>query len=558
MKKIILVHLSDFHISKNNSYETEAILDSLVRDVRNRLQSLDVNEVIIIVSGDLTYSGKKEEFELLERYIKNFSEMKGVSKIFFSPGNHDVEWSSLLEEDSDLMDDLYNMGKAGEDRVERRVESPLDRPLLITGMKNYYDFIKSFGQTHSDYFYSVETRVIDNFKFNLISLNSAFLFSKRYSYYGYIGKTQIERATSESDARGDLPEYFKVFNVMVFHHPLEAIVPISQIETENIVKSRADIILNGHVHNLKVYLDLTVSLVGGHNTRGHPIISCTRAVYDEMNNPNVLPGYSMIEIFFDVNEIKGVSVTEIRYDKYRRVWYVDPNNPNPLWLPISLDGTNSNVNTDKLKIVSLNDLGNSGLDLKEVVKTLIKLDFENMEGLVVEDEGTADQWYPVFRDNPYTWRILLTQKNEIAGYWHVVPLFDEQYEKVKRGDMSEVQIKEDDIPDLTLGGKYKLYFRSILLLEKYRGTEASHLLVSSFFDVLINLAKMNTFVEEICANAYTPQGKALCKTFQMEYLGEHKPNGSLYVRKMAELPNHPIIRENPELIQRYTTKLGKD
>ena len=64
-------------------------------------------------------------------------------------------------------------------------------------------------------------------------------------------------------------------------------------------------------------------------------------------------------------------------------------------------------------------------------------------------------------------------------------------------------------------------------------------------------------IDEICANAYTPEGKALCKKFEMTYLGEHTPKGSLFFRDMSSLPNTLFVNEHPDLVQMYKREYNK-
>ncbi|MHB8396387.1 MAG: metallophosphoesterase family protein [Thermoplasmataceae archaeon] len=560
MRALRIVHLSDLHLSKSNSYETNMVLQSLVPDIKNRLRDLDSADTYIAISGDLTYSGTSEEFELLRDFTNRLKVAANTNNVIFAPGNHDLCWSSHPLENADLMDDLVERGSDGIVKVERRFQSPIDRSLLLAGMSTYYDFTKSIGQDFSEYLYSLHSLKMERFKVNFISLNSAFLFSKKFNYYGYIGKMQLERATAESDARGDFPEDFRVFNIMIFHHPFEAIVPASQIETENLVKSRADLILNGHVHNLRVYVDLTSSLIGGHNTRGHPIISGSRAVYDEVNDPNVVPGYSVIDVMFDDASVKGFRIYEIRYDKGRRSWYRDPNNPNyPFVLNFPIEEQNlPQEDEQRLIVCNLMDIRKLNISVSDMVRKLVELDYKSMPGLVPEDEGTLDQWIPIFTYHPYTWRVLLNSSNAVIGYWHVVSLFDEYYERIKKGKLYEIEISEDMISPMELPGHYNIYFRSIALEEDFRGTEASHLLLESFFSTLTELAKKSIFIDEICANAYTPAGKALCKNFDLMYIGEHTPKGSLYYRKMYPLPKSPLVNEHPELVRIYGEEFGRN
>ncbi len=186
---------------------------------------------------------------------------------------------------------------------------------------------------------------------------------------------------------------------------------------------------------------------------------------------------------------------------------------------------------DNIKIISLFELINSKIYLWEIVKKLIQMDYENIENLRKDDEGTFEQWYPIFLKNPETWRIMVNSKNEIIGYWHFVPLRLETYEKIKMGKMHEIELNENDIIELVKKGNYKIYFRSLVLKKEYRKSKATEELIVSFFNVLKKLEEKGIIMDEMCANAYTLQGKKWCEKLGMEYIGEMSPNGSLYFLK---------------------------
>jgi hypothetical protein len=170
---------------------------------------------------------------------------------------------------------------------------------------------------------------LEKFKINFVSLNSAYLFSEKYPRFGYIGETQIEKAFEE--AQKNLPEGCQSFNVALFHHNFEAIAPISQEETEDLVKNRFNVILSGHVHNLKVHMDLTANLVG--ENRRRPIISCARCVFDEERDPSITPGYSIIRVDFDADIVSSTGIYENKYDKKSGKWTQDPNLDYPIIVP---------------------------------------------------------------------------------------------------------------------------------------------------------------------------------------------------------------------------------
>ncbi len=61
--KLLILHLSDMHFSKKKSYQPVNI-DAIVAALQQSL--FEVQHIIILVSGDLAYSGKKSEcFQVL-------------------------------------------------------------------------------------------------------------------------------------------------------------------------------------------------------------------------------------------------------------------------------------------------------------------------------------------------------------------------------------------------------------------------------------------------------------------------------------------------------------
>lgn len=97
--KILLLQLSDLHIS-DNSLTTNNTISCIVNSLR---ELPEFDEVTIILSGDLAYSGKKHEYEHVGHFIgklitsirKEFwdGEYKKI-EVVTVPGNHDVSFES--------------------------------------------------------------------------------------------------------------------------------------------------------------------------------------------------------------------------------------------------------------------------------------------------------------------------------------------------------------------------------------------------------------------------------------------------------------------------------
>lgn len=558
--QINIVHLSDLHLSERREHETNNIIRTLLSDIKNRVQSESMNNLYIAITGDLTYSGKKEEFEIVRDFIKTLDERLSPEKILLVPGNHDLDWGSHATSNRDLMEDLIQRGEEGIKRVEDRFHKTSDLKELMVGMQNYYDFIRSIGQDFSNFPYSLYGFNMEKFKINFIGLNSAYLFSKKYPYYGYIGLTQIDDATNLADDVGALDQDFRIFNITMFHHPFEAIIPAAQQVTETMIKSRSDLILTGHVHSLRAYVDITASLVGERNTRGHPLISSARCVYDEVNDPHIVPGYAIIGIPFDYDTVKPLKIWEMIYDKSKIAWYRDPNNP---IFPYLLDtgfGPSFPSITSELPVLRVGDLKEVlswGWDAEKLVNTLESIDYEVIEGLKEEDEGPTSIWKNIRSEHPDTWRVIYTSKGEIAGYWSFVPLFSTDYDDLMSGKFLEGDIREEMIPVMEVPGHYDIFFTCLALRLKYRGTSAVHILYRSFLDVVQNLATNGIFIDRIGTNAYTPAGVAVSKSFDLQYVRDSPSHGKLYQRKFFPFPNTQIFKENITLSELYQNEYSK-
>ncbi len=190
---------------------------------------------------------------------------------------------------------------------------------------------------------------------------------------------------------------------------------------------------------------------------------------------------------------------------------------------------------DELYVADISVVASWGWSGEELLKHLIDLDYLFFQDLTDSHEGHAVQWAPVFMDHPETWRLVITPGNEIIGYWHFVPLFEDAYEQARSGELLDSLITTDKVMVFEFPGDYDIYFVSIGLLPQYRRTKAFKLLLHSLFDVLLALARDGIFIRRVCANAYTDSGIAMCKTFAMTNERRHRERGEVYEATMLDI-----------------------
>jgi hypothetical protein len=183
---------------------------------------------------------------------------------------------------------------------------------------------------------------------------------------------------------------------------------------------------------------------------------------------------------------------------------------------------------------------------------LISLDYATIPGLTADNEGQSEQWAPVFMEHPDTWRLLIDGAEHIVGYWHFVPLFDAEYQLAKEGLLFDGDITSDKLCYFELPGFYNIYFVSISLLPNYRGVRNFRLLLDSLFEQFTELAARNIYFKEVCANAFTESGESLCKTLEMQFIGQHKDHGKLFIKTFSPLPSLKIFQLYPEFVDLYS------
>ena len=90
-QQLCWLHLSDFHFKETEKWSQDVVLHSLLTDVSNRYSNHDPIDFIFI-TGDLAFSGKCEEYLIVEDFLNQLLKNTGVpaDRLLIVPGNHDI------------------------------------------------------------------------------------------------------------------------------------------------------------------------------------------------------------------------------------------------------------------------------------------------------------------------------------------------------------------------------------------------------------------------------------------------------------------------------------
>ncbi len=221
---MVFLHLSDIHFGRDNPrYKVKGEFQNKKNILRDLLISIRDNAMKpdhIIVTGDVAWFGKKEDFDealLWFRELLDITKLSG-SDITFCPGNHDVNraygnyMTELKHEDIEVIDKLY-----GYENIHR-MEAPLynyDKFCEALGVVPYH-YPKS-RKWEASYAIGYKDIILPHREaFRIVSFNTALLsFVRKYpDDQMLIGQPQVMELL-EHNLIGDNRNHF---TIALFHH----------------------------------------------------------------------------------------------------------------------------------------------------------------------------------------------------------------------------------------------------------------------------------------------------------------------------------------------------
>jgi predicted phosphodiesterase len=242
MKHINWIHISDLHFRESENYDQKVVTDSIIQDLKETIEKDGRIIDLIFITGDLTYSGKVEEFAIFHKFLEKLILVTSVSinDIVVVPGNHDVNWNDvpfLLKEASNLIN--------SREQVSQIMGSLEERKNFLIGLNNYNNYIKStfpWASKTEDSFYHTINYEINEVKIAVLALNSAWLSSPKSNNKGnlVLGERQVREALEKIDNPNIV--------ISLMHHSFEWLKWFDRKDVKGMLDRRADFILSGHEH----------------------------------------------------------------------------------------------------------------------------------------------------------------------------------------------------------------------------------------------------------------------------------------------------------------------
>ena len=262
--KISIVHITDLHADRKIEYFNEK-----VRDIAKRINDLQTNEVFLLFSGDLTQSGKENQYNVVESFVNQIRAATNNKKILVAccPGNHDRDFNvgeSFLKEEidnikSDTFYDFYEKYKHLEINY-RSFEDSLEFHKRINDMLSVYDFS------------------VDGRKIRVYSLDNSLLTHYDPDRKEESDNVNFERIVIPNDCL-EIRRDNSYLCVLVMHMPLHFLNQKTKKRLVDLCNSNVDFIVDGHTHEEcilkdcgdKKFLEFTSPALAANETSGFTI-----------------------------------------------------------------------------------------------------------------------------------------------------------------------------------------------------------------------------------------------------------------------------------------------
>jgi hypothetical protein len=235
--KLGILHLSDIHIKEDFSDSEKW---NKIGDAFNNPIYSDLSTLFIVITGDIAYSGKKEQYDLVADLISTLRSNIGLSlpntecKTILIPGNHDCDFA-LATKVREIV--ISNLTGNLDDAWDQSYSST-----CCSVQKHFFDFMSkvtgnSILSGDNQIFFKSEFGLGDRtIRFNCI--NTAWVSRRKEKQGELIFPTfLIEEDNSPCD-----------LSISIFHHPTNWLQATNAREFKLKVEKISDIILTGHEH----------------------------------------------------------------------------------------------------------------------------------------------------------------------------------------------------------------------------------------------------------------------------------------------------------------------
>jgi 3',5'-cyclic AMP phosphodiesterase CpdA len=305
-REVHLLHISDLHFSASTTWDSDTVLDRLVNDVVRMVDSGKQPD-ILVVTGDVAYSGKVEEYDLARKWIVDTllpAANLTTASLVIAGGNHDADRSLVTRSSTALQNELLRLKDQTE--IAQVLVKQQDRDVLLARHSAFVGMLNSAraGGRTWDLPWGAVTIDVRGTHVHIATLCSSWMSSSDADKGNLLlGLSQVNEVF-QGAKKADLV-------LAAIHHPWSYIADFDEVSRRE-VQRNASIVLRGHLHEADHAMQ---------SSPAHPgmIEIAAGATYETSRYSNA---YHFITVRLDQ---KKVRIYPRHWDTQRRDWTADLN-----------------------------------------------------------------------------------------------------------------------------------------------------------------------------------------------------------------------------------------
>nr|WP_294928979.1 metallophosphoesterase [uncultured Flavobacterium sp.] len=281
-----ILHLSDIHFK---NYKDLQYLD-LDKDIQREIE-IDLDQLrksygqidIILIGGDIAFSGTEEEFAIADAWINRICTITGckLENVLTVPGNHDVDRSKINAAVKSIQS-LFK-GLRGRNNIDRNIADYMadaeSAAILLSPLQNYRTFAQKYGSVpdSSNNLYWEKDFNLDGRILRIRGVNSALISNKNDDEY----TSKLILGSHQSNIVRDAG----VITFVVCHHPPQWLYDGDEVKRD--FNAKAKVHLFGHKHSF------------GSDRVNNSLVLSAGAMQPSRSETDWEPRYNIIEVAID-------------------------------------------------------------------------------------------------------------------------------------------------------------------------------------------------------------------------------------------------------------------